>query len=57
MQEILTDHFYDFLSAICEGDQPKIQQLAEKRFATKVINNLGHIKKQKLKFEKGEGLC
>jgi hypothetical protein len=37
-------------------DKDKIAKFAEKRFATKIINNLDKTAKNDLKFQAGEGL-
>ena len=44
VQEILTEKFYDFIQAICDGDEAKIESIAEKRFAQKIFANLEKIR-------------
>ena len=56
IQELLTEFFFDFLKAIEDGDAAKIEKMAEKKFAARVIENLPKIKTEGLKFERGAGL-
>lgn len=50
MHELLTEKFQVFLNAIVEQDQKKIQAMAEKRFAEKLISNLTQIKNKQVKY-------
>lgn len=57
MQDVLTDKFYEFIQAIQENNTSKIESMAEKRFATQVINGLDKVKNNNFVFEKdGEQL-
>ena len=56
MQDHLQDKFHEFIDAMVSQDKDKIAKLAEKRFATKIINNLEKTAKNDLKFQAGEGL-
>lgn len=40
VQELLTEFFFDFLKAIEDGDKEKIERMAERRFAARIIENL-----------------
>ena len=56
IQELLTEFFYDFLNAIETQDKAKIERMAEKRFAARLIENLDAVKAAGVKFERGTGL-
>jgi hypothetical protein len=54
VQEHLEGKFYEFIEALVDQDKNKINKLAEKRFANRLIHNLE--KANGISFEKGPGL-
>ena len=56
MQELLTTFFYEFISALETGDEQKVRQMAEKRFADKLVEMLPEIRKAGIKLDKTKGL-
>lgn len=56
VQEILTDKFFSFIDAMCQGDETAVRAMAEKRFADKIAANLAGIQKSGIKFQRGKGL-
>lgn len=51
---MLTERFYEFIQALIDKDEEKIKQVAEARFASKIIENLPKL--NDFKFERGPGL-
>ena len=54
--EHLTTKYFEFIDAILAQDEKKIEAMAEKRFATKVIANLSKVKANEMKFTREKGL-
>jgi hypothetical protein len=54
--DILTEHFFSFIDALCSGDEIKVRAMAEKRFGDRLAANLKHVEKNKIQFQRGKGL-
>ena len=56
VQELLTEKYFDFIDAILAQDKEKIESMAEKRFAEKIIGNLSKVGANEMTFKRESGL-
>jgi len=56
VQELLTEKYYDFIDAILAQDKEKIEAMAEKRFAEKVVANMSKVAGNEMQFNRERGL-